>query len=185
MNALLFKFKFDDFDEFAEQIAQSDIEHAQLKRGKFNGTLTQIVHRQVIIGMHRMNQTILQQGIGSLDYTTFIIPGNMEQDFTWRKQRIKGYHLGILKDGREHNCITLPNFFGMRVSIRNDYLFELLNRPEYKSLYKLIMSKEVITDALPSRHKGLNDSQTYITFQIMECNEVFRGCRPVDGYRTR
>ena len=49
---------------------------------------------------------------------------------------------------------------------------------------EMIMSKEVITDALPLRYKGLNDSQTYITFQIMECSEIFRGCRPVDGYRT-
>ena len=50
---------------------------------------------------------------------------------------------------------------------------------------EMMMSKEVITYALPSRHKAVNESQTYTTFQIMECHPIFRGCRPVDGYRTR
>ena len=49
---------------------------------------------------------------------------------------------------------------------------------------EMIMSKEVITAALPLRHRGVNESQTYTTFQILECHPVFRGCRPVDGYRT-
>ena len=50
---------------------------------------------------------------------------------------------------------------------------------------EMIMSKEVITAALPMRHRGVNDSQTYTTFQIWECHPIFRGCRPVDGYKTR
>ena len=49
----------------------------------------------------------------------------------------------------------------------------------------MMMSKEVITYAMPSRHRAVNESQTYTTFQIMECHPIFRGCRPVDGYRTR
>ena len=49
---------------------------------------------------------------------------------------------------------------------------------------EMIMSNEVITAALPLRRKGVNESQTYTTFQILECHPIFRGCRPVDGYRT-
>ena len=49
----------------------------------------------------------------------------------------------------------------------------------------MMMSKEVITYALPSRYRAVNESQTYTTFQILECHPIFRGCRPVDGYRTR
>ena len=50
---------------------------------------------------------------------------------------------------------------------------------------EMIMSKEVITSALPLRHRGVNESETYTTFQILECHPIFKGCRPVDGYKTR
>lgn len=50
---------------------------------------------------------------------------------------------------------------------------------------EMMLSKEIITYALPSRYKAVNESQTYTTFQILECHPIFRGCRPVDGYRTR
>ena len=70
----------------------------------------------------------------------------------------------------------------------DSYYWSEVSLISYESRTKfceMIMSREVRRSALPLRHKGENESQTYTTFQIMECHPIFRGCRPVDGYRTK
>ena len=49
-----FHLEFDDFDHFASLVAQGDIRHAQLSRGSFRGTLTQVVHPKVMVSCHRI-----------------------------------------------------------------------------------------------------------------------------------
>ncbi len=110
---------FDDFDQYAKLVEQADLTHTQLDSGFFKGALTQVMHGPVIISTHKMNRIILQEGIALKGYTTFLIPGNMEQDFSWRKKRLKGNVIGILKSNMEHSCITRSNFYGTPVSIRD------------------------------------------------------------------
>jgi len=138
------QFSFNDFDAFAEMINQANLEQSQIDVGNFKGDLTQLVRGPVIIGLHKMNRTILQEGLGIKGYTTFLITGNMEQDFSWRKNRLRGNRIGILKSGMEHSCITLPNFIGMPVSISDDYLVEISNILGYPNFIKHINKSEVI-----------------------------------------
>lgn len=144
MQFLKQQFFFNDFDAFAEQIDIVDIRHAQLEKGDFSGHLTQLMHGPVILGIHKMNQTILQQGSSINGYTTFLIPLNMEQDISWRKQRLTGLCIGIYKDGMEHHSITSSNFYFAQVSIKNDFLYKTLSRPEFETTRGLINSEEVI-----------------------------------------
>ena len=134
---------FNDFDAFAEQTDIADLKHAQLGKGIFSGHLTQLMHGSVIIGLHKMNQTILQQGSGNSGYTTFLIPLNMEQNITWRKQQLTGLRIGIYKDGMEHHSVTTSNFYAAQVCIKNDYLLKLLDSPEFETTKRLINSEEV------------------------------------------
>lgn len=138
------KSRFNDFDQYAHFIKQADIEHVQLGPGSFNGALLQLVYGPVILSCHSMNQTILQRGQGIEGYTTFLIPGNMQQDFTWRKNRLKGNVIGILKSGMEHDCITIPNFYGFPVSIENDYLLNLSENLGYTNFMKLLSGIESV-----------------------------------------
>ena len=117
-------FVFSDFDEYAKFIQQGDLEYSKLSSGRFTGSLNQLISGPIIISYHRMNQKILQQGSGLKGYTTFLIPGNMEQNFIWRKSQLRGNVIGILRDRMEHDCITLENFVGIPVSIENNYLNE-------------------------------------------------------------
>lgn len=135
---------FRDFDAFAEKIDQGDIQHAQLDKGNFLGSLTQIEYGSIIISIHRMNRTILQQGIGLLGYTTFLIPGNMDQDIIWRYNRVRGNCIGILKSGMEHSGVTRPNFLAIPVSISNNYLNEISNVLGYPNFMKYINKNEII-----------------------------------------
>ena len=135
---------FNDFDRYASFIRQADIEHSQLSIGKFNGRLKQLLYGPVILSCHSMNRTILQKGVGLEGFTTFLIPGNMNQDFIWRKNRLKGDVLGILKSGMEHNCVTKSNFFGVPVSIANNYLRELSFNLGYPNFMKAIDNREAI-----------------------------------------
>jgi AraC family ethanolamine operon transcriptional activator len=138
------QFSFNDFDAFAEMINQANLEQSQIDIGNFQGSLTQVSQGPVIIGLHKMNRTILQEGAGIKGYTTFLITGNMEQDFSWRKNCLGGDRIGILKSGMEHSCITLPNFIGMPVSISDDYLVEISNVLGYPNFIKHINKSEVI-----------------------------------------
>lgn len=139
-----FNSMFNDFDQYAHFVKQADIEHVQLGKGVFNGTLLQLVHGPLILSVHTMNQTILQHGKGIDHHTTFLIPGNMEQDFVWRKQRLRGNVIGILQSGMEHNAITRPNFLGMPVSIENTFLEQLACDLGYPDFMTTIIQKESI-----------------------------------------
>lgn len=136
---------FHDADAFAKEIRQGIAEHYQLAPGSFYGELTQVVSEPVIVAVHSMNLTILQTGTGLADYTTFLLPGNMGQDFSWRKQRLTGKRIGLLKSEMEHFAVLPPNFFGTPISISNQYFMEMIIKLKYnENLFKTIQQKEAI-----------------------------------------
>lgn len=136
--------KFDDFDQYAKLVGQADLVHTQLDSGFFKGALTQVMYGPLIISTHQMNRMILQEGIALKGYTTFLIPGNMEQDFGWRKDRLKGNVIGILRSNMEHSCITNSNFFGTPVSIKDEFLVETANLLGYPNFINFLQHKEII-----------------------------------------
>jgi AraC-like DNA-binding protein len=135
-------FVFDDFDHFTEFVRQGDIEHHQLSSGEFSGSLKQIVSRSLILGLHRMNQFILQEGTAIKGYVTFLIPGDMSQDFTWRCNQLKGNVIGVIREGMEHRSVTHPNFLGMPVSVQTTYLRKVADELGYFDFFKRIVEQE-------------------------------------------
>ena len=133
---------FHDFDFFAESICQGDVRYQQLSAGQFNGSLRQIVRKRLILSLHEMNQFILQEGSGVEGYITFLIPGDMLQDFTWRSNQLKGNVIGVLQGKMEHHSVTYPNFFGMPVSIEEHFIEELAVALGYEDFAKIISSRE-------------------------------------------
>jgi len=138
-------FVFNDFDEYAKLIQQGDLEYSKLSSGRFLGSLNQLIYGPVMISHHQMNQKILQRGSGLNGYTTFLIPGNMEQDFIWRKNNLKGNVIGILQGRMEHDCMTPENFVGIPVSIENNYLSECSHNLGCSEIIDQLEFKEVIT----------------------------------------
>ena len=136
--------KFNDFDHYAKLVEQADLVHSQLDRGFFKGALNQVMQGPVIISTHKMNRIILQEGVGLKGYTTFLILGNMEQDFIWRKKRLKGNVIGILKSNMEHNCITNSNFYGTPVSIEDKFLIKTAALLGYSNFHTYTQDKETI-----------------------------------------
>lgn len=135
-------FKFRDFDFFAYEIEQGDIVHKQLSSGHFSGSLSQLAGEHIILSIHRMNQFILQQGTTLEGYITFFIPGDANQDFTWRCNQLRGDVIGVLQGGMEHYCITHPNFVGMPVSIKSEYLIHLAQDLGYYEFLDSITKRE-------------------------------------------
>lgn len=138
------EFLFNDFDEYAKFIRQADIEQSQLSQGSFTGKLNQLIHGPIIISHHQMDQKILQRGAAMKGYTTFLIPGNMKQDFIWRKSNLKGNVIGILHEGMEHDCITPYNFIGYPISIENTYLFTIVQKLGYAKIIDHLYSNESV-----------------------------------------
>jgi AraC family ethanolamine operon transcriptional activator len=137
--------EFHDADEYAHAIRQGDIEHHQLEPGAFYGKLVQVISDKVQISTHSMNRKLLQTGSVLEGYTVFLLPGNMRQDFSWRKQRLTGKRIGLLKGGMPHYSVLPSNFYGTPVSLWNDYLKELIIRQNLDdNLYQLIQQSEVI-----------------------------------------
>ena len=139
------EYVFNDFDIYAKFISQAKLEHSQLSYGDFMGSLKQIVKGPIMISHHQMNQKILQRGAGIDGYTTFLLPGNMSQNFIWRKSRLKGNVIGILHGGMEHDCITPENFVGNPISIENNYLNNLVQKLGCSEIIDHLESNESIT----------------------------------------
>jgi len=139
------EYVFNDFDTYAKFISQGKLEYSQLSNGGFRGSLKQIIRGPIIISHHQMNQKILQRGSGIHGYTTFLLPGNMSQNFIWRKSRLKGNIIGILHGGMEHDSITLENFVGNPISIENNYLENLIHKLGCSEIIDFLGSNETIT----------------------------------------
>ena len=101
------KFIFNNFDAFAEQMELADAVYSQLKKGAFLGQLIMLAHGPVTLYLHKMNQTILQQGEAIKGHTSFLIPMDLVQHVNWRKHTLRGYRIGIIKDGMEHAIRTI------------------------------------------------------------------------------
>jgi len=134
--------KFRDFDFFAYEIEQGDIVHKLLSSGRFSGSLSQLAGEHMILSIHRMNQFILQQGTTLEGFITFFIPGDAHQDFTWRCNQLRGDVIGVLQGGMEHQCVTHPNFVGMPVSIKSEYLIDLAQDLGYYQFLDRITQRE-------------------------------------------
>jgi AraC family ethanolamine operon transcriptional activator len=136
---------YEDADDFAAAILQGEVEHHQLEPGSFRGELSQVVSEKVMVGTHRMNRIIYQTGMASKGYTVFLLPGDMSQDFSWRKQRLTGKRIGLLKGGMKHYSVLPSNFFGTPVSLSNQYLKELIIKLDIdENLYNLIQQSEAV-----------------------------------------
>jgi len=137
--------EYTDANIFAENIEQGKLEHFQLEAGRFYGELTQIISDPVIISTHSMDLPMLQCGIGRKGYISFLIPGDMTQDVSWRKYRLTGKQIGILKSEGLHFAITPRNFFATPVSLRNEYFAELIQKHGYDDkMYDLVHQAEAI-----------------------------------------
>lgn len=98
-----------------------------------------------MVSTHKMNQILLQVGKGLKDYTTFLLPGNMSQDFSWRNQRLSGKRIGLLRSNMRHFSVMPTNFFGTPITLSNHYFNELIIKLKYDAnLYKALQQKELI-----------------------------------------
>jgi len=136
------QFEFKEFDAFAEQIKEGNIEHAQLDAGTFDGWLIQLFAGPVMIGRHHMNRKILQKGTIIEGSTVFVMPGNMVQDFLWRKHQFKGPQIGINNSNTEFHALTRPGFFGLSISINNKHLIDLAEKAGHLDTYRRIQKQE-------------------------------------------
>ena len=152
-------YKFTNPYSFAHHIVHGEVEHYQLVPGDFYGELNQIVSNKVIISTHKMNLPLLQIGIPKKDFTTFLLPGNMLRDFSWRNDSLSGERIGILKSYMPHIALTPPNFFGTPVSLSNDYFNEIILKNGYdESIYQLIQQADAI---------NINPSDAYKAQQMI------------------
>jgi AraC family ethanolamine operon transcriptional activator len=151
------QFNFNDFDHFAEMIGEiALIEHSQLDCGVFCGKLDQIVCGPVIIHMHRMNRKILQNGSGAPGFTSFLLTDFMKVDMHWRKKRLNGNVLGILRANMEHSCVTPIDFSAISISIEDRFLQDIASTLGHEYFFHTIRNKETLNidekDALKIRH---------------------------------
>lgn len=145
VNLKKYEAEYHDANSYAKDIRQGYIEHFQMEPGEFYGELIQVVSEHVIVSTHSMKRKVLQTGTGKEGFTTFLLPGNMQQDFSWRSLRLTGKRIGVLKDRMAHFALLPSNFYGTPISLSNDYFNELILKQDVdKSLFKIIQEKEAI-----------------------------------------
>jgi len=138
------RFHFTDIDDFSSGIANGNIESQRLETGKYISNISITGTDRIIFSHLNSNRSVLQQGSGKIGSITILIPGNMDQDFYWKKQRLKGTQYGLLRSGMEHRSIIPPNFFAFAVSIRIDHFLSVSQSLGYPNFYKEITKKEII-----------------------------------------
>jgi AraC family ethanolamine operon transcriptional activator len=140
-----FKEAYHDLNAYSRSFRIGLPEHNQLEPGEFQGEICQVVSENVIVCTLRSNRTLLETGSALSGFTIFLLPGNMQQEFSWRTQRLTGQRIGILKSQMPHSAVIPSNFFGTPIAIRNDFLKKLIIDLSFDStLYQLIQKTEVV-----------------------------------------
>ena len=172
-NALKNEYKFKDFSHFEEMISLTGhIEHSQMDCGIFSGELTQIICGPVIIHWHRMNRKILQNGNGISGFTTFLLIDNLEEDLYWRKKKLNGNTLGILRPNMEHNCITPVNFSAISITIENAYLEKFVLLFGYEQFFRAIKTKETLVIDIEKAQKIRQLVTSLCKYEIIDAKIV-------------
>lgn len=147
MNSRCKKYKglYSEVIDYSKNFKIGHAQHSILEPGEFKGELCQVISEDVIVCKIQSNRTMLEMGRTLNNFTVFLLPGNLEQDLTWRNQRLTGKRIGLLKSQMSHIAIIPPDFSGTPIGLNNDFLKKLIIESNFdKNIYQLIQKTDIV-----------------------------------------
>lgn len=117
--------RFEEIDALTEAIRQWDLDFIQLDRGRFDGSLFQMLWNGIEIQRARFGRAIEQRGSAPEGVWTFGIPASPRFSILWRGHRAGGSNIMVFPPGGELYSVTDPDFDVFTFSVPRHWLAEV------------------------------------------------------------
>ena len=114
--------EFSDIDHLSEVTRAWDLDFCQIERGRFSGSLFQVVWDDAQLGEARFSRALEQTGIAPRGFRTFAIPRKQPLHLRWRGVDLTGDEIMIFPRGGELFSISNPDFHIFTYSVREEDL---------------------------------------------------------------
>jgi len=143
--------QFAEFDEFTEAVAGWDIDFRQLRSGKLNATLTQVVGESWSLAKAHFDCPTYQQGLSVPGMRTFAILDPAAPDTDWCGRMFTPKILAMFARDTDFRSISPPGFDVYTLSFTEEQLAEASERLGIHD----VTSKLERADATMQLHQGL------------------------------
>lgn len=163
--------KFDDFEQFNEEVKSWSLDFKQLDAGKFKGELMimEMEHLQLLSA--KFNRKFDQEVVTPKGYRTFVIPADQKQSFKWRGYDIDSNKLLIVPKSGEMDAISSPGFNVYTISI-SEHMIEAYRQSLGFHKLNLIDSGLEVVDFNSQSMNILRQQLQYLISQVNDHAEI-------------
>ena len=133
---------FTDFESYKESVVDWELDFRLLSKNDFSSYLNMYMDDNIHITRTILTGKLEQYGLTPLGFTSLTIPVNYDKEFIWLNKKTKGDKILVFPKCRTLDAVSYDNFDVYVLSIRDSYLYELIEQNELISAAKLFNGDE-------------------------------------------
>ena len=141
----LFNHSFSSFDQFEQATKGWDLNIKKLYKGKYSGSLLQIVNEKIIISDVEIGSGMEVNGAPMLGYKSFGIPKINVAPFFWRYKSLSDKTIQIYRSGSELFMINKYEMSAIDISVEENHFNRLCSELKYDNVQNIISKNEFVS----------------------------------------
>lgn len=133
---------FTDFESYKESVVDWELDFRLLSKNDFSSYLNMYISDNIQITRTILTGKLEQYGLTPLGFTSLTIPVNYDKEFIWLNKKTKGDKILVFPKCRTLDAVSYDNFDVYVLSIRDSYLYELIEQNELIRAAKLFNGDE-------------------------------------------
>lgn len=135
---------YNEFEKFYQDAYRWNLDFRKLGLESFEGYIGLIDQGDVQVGKIQLNDRIEQEGMSPKGFRTFVIPGDNQQGFHWRRHEVGNRDLMIFPKQGELEAVSFGNFFHYMISVEETYLYNFLEENSLNMLRLILQSGDEV-----------------------------------------
>lgn len=136
--------EFDDLEDLRISTQKWDLDFLQLQRGRFNGSLSQVITPSWQLSHAHFALALKQAGMPPTGFRNIAIPATPCQNFMWRRREISGDSIMLFPLDSELDSISRAGFEVYILAVPEAHLDHLCSVLRLPSIERIVDAAEVV-----------------------------------------
>ncbi len=136
--------EFDDIEDLRISTRSWDLDFLQLQRGRFNGSLTQVITPSWQLSHAHFASALKQEGMPPMGLRNIAIPATPCQNFKWRRHEISGNSIMLFPLDSELDSVSRAGFEVCILAVPEAHLDHICSALGFPSIEALTNAAEVV-----------------------------------------